>query len=360
MAKLNKNDYDEEEKSQKFLLVKKRTILKNSLKDISNYKLGKIVTSFGSSYLVQELILSELNQKLISHTNSKKYAIKDDTIYECILSGTLVSRNKKSTILAVGDIVYFEQEKQINSSKDIYRIVQVFDRHSWLSRKDVLSPNEHIIAANVDKLLIQMSAAEPMYNRRLIDRYLVAAEQGEIEPAICINKIDLLDCKELRQDFQVYEKMEIPVFFISAMNQSGLEPIMKFIKDSVTVISGPSGVGKSTLINNIIGINTQIVQEISERTNKGRHTTSFVKLFTADNGIQIIDTPGIREFAVHGIKKEELALYFKDFEDFHLNCKFLPCTHTHEPGCAVKEAVENGLIDIDRYESYLNLYDSFD
>jgi len=209
-------------------------------------------------------------------------------------------------------------------------------------------------------MLIFSSAADPFYNKRLIDRYLVAAIAGGLKPIIAINKSELIDNEILLEDLAVYQEMGIDLFLISVIEKTGLNELYKHLENNKTVITGQSGVGKSTFVNEILGNKQQTVGKISDSTAKGQHTTSFVRMFKAKNNTHIIDTPGIREFALHGISKHELPTYFIDFLEFHNQCKFTPCSHTHEPKCAVKNAVENGQINFERYESYLLLSESIE
>ena len=162
--------------------------------------------------------------------------------------------------------------------------------------------------------------------------------------------------KYVEQVVNIYTKNKIDVFTISALNNTGIDAIINKIKNKETVISGPSGAGKSTFLNTVIGQDVQIINEISDRTNKGMHTTSFsYRYCLEDNKTAIIDTPGLREFGLWNIEKDELYLFFPDFIKYINNCKFDTCTHTHEPECAVKEAVKKGELYYERYESYYNL-----
>jgi ribosome biogenesis GTPase len=209
-----------------------------------------------------------------------------------------------------------------------------------------------------------MSAADPFYNRRLIDRYLIAIELGNLEPIICINKIDLMDEDFVREDLTVYSEMlGIPVLLVSATKKKNLRALKTLLSGKKTVFSGPSGVGKSTLVNMLVGDEVQSVTEVSAKTQKGLHTTTFSVIFPLPeaqfpDGGYILDTPGIREFGMWNVDAEDIPFYFHDFDDYRLECRFTPCTHTHEPHCAVKAAVEAGEIDPERYESYCLILES--
>lgn len=301
----------------------------------------RIVAAEGRRYLVKSL-----NQKEIQH-------------YECVKAGTLISPYENSSLLSVGDFVQIIAEKTSSTHKIAYgTIIAVEERNSFLSRRDIRTPSERIIAANVDHLIIMASIKQPKYNRRLIDRLLIAAELGNLTPVICINKIDMGSIRDIEKDLKVYRDLEIDIFFTSLTENLGINTFREFLSERSSVLIGSSGVGKSTLINSLFGMDMQKIGDVSKKTTKGRHTTSFVRLFGFEEGGEIIDTPGIREFGLFGIEPEELTLYFHDFDEYYENCRFMPCTHTHEPNCAVKEAVETGQICTKRYESYLNIFES--
>jgi ribosome biogenesis GTPase len=299
-----------------------------------------------------QVVASEGRIFLVKSKSTERY-------YECLKAGRLISPNKNSKLVAVGDSVKILPEEDSKPHKiSNATIIAVQPRETFLSRKDIRTPEEQLIAANIEYLIIMASASMPDYNTRLIDRLLVAAELGGLTPVICINKTDLWEEEYILEDMQIYKELGIDLFLMSLTEKRGVEEIRLFLTGKSSVLIGASGVGKSTLINELLSENVQKINIISSRTNKGKHTTSFVRSFELPGGGEIIDTPGIREFALYGIKPEELTLYFHDFDDHYENCRFMPCTHTHEPGCAIKEAVENEEVSFDRYESYLNIYDS--
>lgn len=338
-SKFNNRNFD------KFRKASKRILVKNSQIKTKETFTCRVIASFGKSFIVEpiELSITSLNELII-----------------CQTKGTLITESDSNYLIAVGDIVEVQKNKKETQEYKTGKIISVQKRTSTLSRTAIGSPNEHVFASNVDKLLIIMAATEPAYNKKLIDRFIIAAEQGSVEPIICINKIDLFDSELMNEDLEIYIKLGIRLFFISCARNSGISELKKLLENSSTVLSGPSGVGKSTLINKLLGEEIQPVNIISERTLKGKHTTSSVKLFHLDNGGIVIDTPGIREFALWNVFREELPFYFHDFDDYYRDCKYLPCTHIHEPDCKVKKAVEDGLIDQDRYESYLNIFDTIE
>lgn len=290
-------------------------------------------------------------------------------LFDCVVSRSVVTENHASTLVAVGDVVLFRTEAESGESDLLPSgvIVCVKERTTKLARESAGKDGiEQVIVSNVDQVIILMSAADPFYNRRLIDRYLIAIELGNLEPIICINKIDLMDVGFVRGDLAVYvEQLGIPVLLVSAEKKTGLAALKQRLAGKKTVFSGPSGVGKSTLVNLLLGDEVQDVTEVSAKTQKGLHTTTFSVIFPLPakqfpKGGFILDTPGIREFGMWNVDKENLPFYFHDFDDYRLECRFTPCTHTHEPYCAVKGAVEEGEIDAERYESYCLILASMD
>jgi ribosome biogenesis GTPase len=326
------------EKAEKSKLVKKSGRMPN------NAKSGIITATLGKSYLVRP-------------------DADPATTIECRVAGILISRYEKSSLAAVGDRVKFVPEKNIskNTGLPTGTIHAVEERLTVLSRRAPgKKPGEHVIAANADILLIFMAATGEALNRRLLDRYLVAAEQGELEPVICINKTDLVDTSEIRDYMRVYHDLGYELIYMSALRGDGIDRLEQRIAGKESVLSGPSGAGKSTIVNRLLGEKVQRVHEISEKTTKGRHTTSYIMMFDLPGGGRIIDTPGIREFGLWAIEPYELSLYFHDFDDYRHQCRFTPCTHTHEPACEVKEAVVREEIDFERYESYCYLLETIE
>lgn len=277
----------------------------------------------------------------------------------CSISGTVDSPHDQ-TILTVGDRVWITpMELHHGEAYEAGLIVKVDSRDTVLSRQAAgRVKREQVVVANVHQLAIVMAAAHPTYNKRLIDRYLIAADKGDLAPMIFLNKIDLFEDEarlELREELSAYwDDLGMPLVFTSAETGEGLDEIRELINDTSTLLAGPSGVGKSSIIN-LLTDAKQRVGEISQMYDKGKHTTTAATVFPLEAGGSIVDSPGIREFGVWELDKAELPYYFGEFVVLMSDCKFTPCSHTHEPDCAVKDALEAGRIDPDRYVSYLAL-----
>lgn len=324
----------------------KRVLIKKSGKIPDKAVYGSVVASIGKVTIVKP--------------EGKPFEYEN--FVSCFIAGTIISKNEYSSIIAVGDKVYYlpidEKDKETGLQKG--SIVAVDTRKTMIARKTPgKGISENVIAANIDNLIILMSAFDPIYNKRLIDRYLIAAEAGGVTPAICINKMDLVEDRDFfYEDLEIYMDLGIKVMFISAQENSNIGEIKDYLQGKSSLLSGVSGSGKSTLINLLTGKELQAVSEISERTLKGRHKTTSVKMFKLAEVTYVIDSPGIREFGLLGINQNDISLYFHDFDDFFPECKYYSCTHIHEPGCAVIDAVEKGLIDHERYQSYVNIFES--
>lgn len=349
-----KHSWDEEEDAVPLRAVSMSPRLKNIQQkmntEFEGMLEGWVIDSTGRSWITE-------------HTNN------DGTkeLYDCVVSRSVVTDNPASTLVAVGDRVLFRTEVESGESDSLPGGVIVFvqERETKLARESAGKDGiEQVIVSNIDQVVILMSAADPFYNRRLIDRYLIAIELGNLQPIICINKIDLMDEDFVREDLTVYSEMlGIPVLLVSAAKKKNLTALKALLSGKKTVFSGPSGVGKSTLVNMLVGDEVQSVTEVSAKTQKGLHTTTFSVIFPLPetqfpDGGYILDTPGIREFGIWNIDAEDVPFYFHDFDDYRLECRFTPCTHTHEPHCAVKAAVERGEIDPERYESYCLILES--
>ncbi|MBI3412349.1 MAG: ribosome small subunit-dependent GTPase A [Planctomycetes bacterium] len=253
------------------------------------------------------------------------------------------------SIVATGDRVWIRP-----SLNDEGFIERVEPRHGVLTRAS--RGREHVLVANVDQVVIVMSLAEPAFKPHLVDRYLASAAQGGLAAIVCLNKADLVDPVEFQPAVGLYSQLGIRTLLTSSKTGLGIERLHKLLKDRQTVFSGQSGVGKSSLLNVIqpeLGLH---VREVSEVTEKGRHTTTTAELLKLEGGGWVVDTPGIRQFALWDIRPEEVEGFFIEFHPYVPLCAFPDCTHTHEEPCAVKAAVQKRQISDQRYMSYLGLF----
>lgn len=274
----------------------------------------------------------------------------------CRLRGQLRLKGIRTTNpVAVGDKVEIVFEEGRNTAL----IVAIADRHNFIIRKATnLSKASHIIAANLDQALLVATIAQPRTSTGFIDRFLVTAEAYHIPAVIAFNKMDIYDVGELRQlgDLEeVYCKAGYQVLRVSALKGEGIQQLSELLHHKTTLVSGHSGVGKSALVNAVEpGLKLRI-GEISEVHYKGKHTTTFAEMLPLSAGGWIVDTPGIKEFGLHDFEFETLSHRFPEMRDLLTQCRFANCTHLHEPGCAVKAALNEGYIARFRYENYLNM-----
>ena len=260
--------------------------------------------------------------------------------------------------IAVGDIVDINKE----DGEESIVITGIHDRKNYIIRQSPHNKNlQHIIASNLDQGILFATLKDPKTSTGFIDRFLVAAEAYHVPAIIVFNKSDLYRKKEI-ENFErlktLYEKIGYPVYLISVSGNINLEPVRGLLKDKTTLLSGHSGVGKSSFINWILPDNLLKTQEVSGWSGKGLHTTTFAEMFDLPFGGKIIDTPGMREFAMMDIEPELLSHYFPEMRQLLNNCRFNNCVHIEEPGCAVKKAVEENKISYERYGNYLNIFDS--
>lgn len=275
----------------------------------------------------------------------KEFALKRDKLFAV-------------DIVTVGDQVLYEMNRDGSGV-----IEKILSRRNYISRKAPKIKGagtrgerlEQIVAANIDNLVIVSSCQLPKLNNRLIDRLIVVGESSHIEPIIVINKTDLDTDGDFENFVRLYSSIGYRVFATSIVAGNGLEDLYDAMKNKINLMWGQSGVGKSSILNEMYpGLNLK-TDKVSNSTLKGKHTTVTSILRKVDSGTFIIDTPGIRELDPYGVRKEDLNHYFVEFKPFRNKCKFHTCTHYHEPGCAVIEAVENRLIEMMRYKSYLNM-----
>ena len=299
---------------------------------------------------------------LVVKNTGSWYTVKTDEgqLVNCKVKGNFRLRGIRSTNpVAVGDRVQIAENAEGTAF-----ITEIDDRRNYIIRKSPnLSKQSHIIAANVDQALLVVTVNYPQTSTTFIDRFLASAEAYRVPVALLFNKTDMLDDGERRlQDMMMalYEDVGYECRAISAETGLGVAGLEKLLAGKISVLSGNSGVGKSTLINRILpGANLRTA-EISDAHNQGTHTTTFSEMLQLPSGGYLIDTPGIKGFGTFDIEPGELSGYFKDIFRFSKDCRFSNCTHTHEPGCAVLRAVEEHHIAQSRYQSYLSMLEDKD
>jgi len=294
---------------------------------------------------------------LVIKNTGSWYSVKTEEgrTVECKIKGNFRLKGIRSTNpVAVGDHVEI-----ICNQEGTAFITDIEDRRNYIIRKSPnLSKQSHIIAANVDQAFLVVTVNYPETSTTFIDRFLASAEAYRVPVSLVFNKSDLLSDDELKYQkmmVTLYETIGYSCFEVSALDSNTLDCLKPLLKDKVTLFSGNSGVGKSTLLNHIIpGLNLRTAQ-ISEAHNTGMHTTTFSEMLPLSYGGWVIDTPGIKGFGTFDMEPEEICGYFKEIFKFSKGCRFNNCTHTHEPGCAVRKAVEEHYISESRYNSYLSM-----
>ena len=299
---------------------------------------------------------------LVIKNTGSWYSVKTDTgrVVECKIKGNFRLKGIRSTNpVAVGDNV----EIALNSEGTAF-ITHIEERRNYIIRKSQnLSKQSHILAANVDQAFLIVTVNYPQTSTTFIDRFLASAEAYSVPVVLVFNKCDILsdDERHYQQSMiHLYETIGYECREISATTGEGVDGLHALLKGKITLLSGNSGVGKSTLINKILPEANLRTAEISDAHNTGMHTTTFSEMLELPEGGYIIDTPGIKGFGTFNMEPEELTSYFPEIFHFSKGCKFSNCTHTHEPGCAVLKAIDDHYIAQSRYQSYLNMLEDKD
>lgn len=287
---------------------------------------------------------------------------EDGTVYNARIKGIFKIEGITSTNpIAVGDEVEIEIE---NENEKTVIITQIHDRKNYIARVSPHNKNQHhIVASNLDQTLLFATLKEPKTSQGFIDRFLISAESFHVPAVIVFNKADIYKKKELEQYERlhaIFTDIGYRILLVSMTENRGIDELIALLNDKVTLLSGHSGVGKSTFINAIFPGLELRTKEVSGWSGKGMHTTTFAEMFDLPGGGQIIDTPGIREFGLVDISRQELSHYFPEMQKLITSCQFNNCLHINEPGCAVKQAVAEGRISEDRYVSYYNILESIE
>lgn len=287
------------------------------------------------------------NGTVISHSKKWAFVELEDGERLCLIDERL--KEQECTLLAPGDRVWVEFEEE-----DAF-VRGIGPRRTKLCRPGHADARlkEQVFAANIDLLVVVAAAAHPPFRVGLVDRYLIAAEVGGVAPLLCLNKIDLTEREP--EEVVLFRELGVPVIVTSCKTGQGIGELHEALRGKTSILSGHSGVGKSSLLNRMDPDLAVHTQEVSDSTSKGRHTTTASRLYTLSGGVRIIDTPGLRALGLWGVEPTELAFYFPELAERAAGCRFRNCTHTHEPQCAVLEAVEANLLSRARHESYLRI-----
>jgi ribosome biogenesis GTPase len=276
----------------------------------------------------------------------------DDSILVCKLRGRLKQGSKEGDLAAIGDRVYVSQ---ITESEGLIESIE--PRQSMISRLAPLPRGEYeqIIIANPDQIVLVFACADPDPRMRMLDRFLIIAEEQSVPALIVANKIDLVSLEFAKDLFDHYGDLGYELIYTSVPNREGLAALQERLTEKISALAGPSGAGKSSLLNTIQPGLGLTIQNVSQSTGKGKHTTVSSELFPLEGGGYVADTPGLKALALWDIEPEELDGYFPEMRALVAQCQFSDCTHVHEPGCAIIKGVEQRLIHPSRYDSYLRL-----
>jgi ribosome biogenesis GTPase len=292
------------------------------------------------------------------------YIVQDENgkVFNARIKGKFKMDNITSTNpVAVGDVVLADMENELENT---LTITDITSRKNYITRSSPHNRNQHhIIASNLDQSLLFATLKEPKTSLGFIDRFLITSEAYHVPSILVFNKSDLYKEKELsrfNEVKEIYEAIGYKVLLISIEKNIGIEEVKSLLKDKTTLLSGHSGVGKSSFINIVFPDLRLKTQDVSGWSGKGLHTTTFAEMFNLSFGGRLIDTPGIRELGLVDIPKNELSHFFPEMRALITQCHFNNCMHINEPGCAVKEAVNSGSIHPDRYYSYLNILESIE
>jgi len=303
-------------------------------------------------------------QALVYKSTGSWYVVKNDQgkIFKARIKGVLKIDGITSTNpVAVGDVVEITEEFDAD---DTAMITSIHNRFNYVARQSPANKNQHhIIASNLDQSMLICTLKDPKTSQGFIDRFLVSCEAYHVPAILVFNKSDLYKQKELdtyNEWNQIYETIGYKVLLASVQQKQGMEEVRTLLHNKTTLLSGHSGVGKSTIINHVFPEFSLRTKAVSGWSGKGMHTTTFAEMFDLQGGGKIIDTPGLREFGLANISKQELAHYYPEMRALMNDCQYNDCMHISEPGCAIKAAVGNGAIHSDRYYSYLNILDSIE